>query len=162
MSDSTASENDDTPTDGSSGIAPAGIAGGEVLDNEPDQGDTPTLTVRGRQFRLRTAIPGFTLSKVSRVGAKAQRVADHAAKLDDGRLDMSALSDGQRRAMSEAAASAYDLFKGLISSADFDDFDDFMADADPPIEASEMSDLLAAAMEAISGRPTTPPSPSQS
>ena len=160
MSDATAPEND--TTDGSAGIAPAEIAGGEVLDNEPGPGDTPVLTVRDRQFRLRTAIPGFTLSKVSRVGAKAQRVADHAAKLDDGRLDMAALSDGQRRAMSEAAASAYDLFKGLISSEDFDDFDDFMADADPPIEASEMSDLLAAAMEARSGRPTTPPSPSQS
>lgn len=137
-------------------IAPAEVAGSVVLENEPGTdlgGDAdgtpegPHVDVRGRRFALRTAIPGMLMSRISRVGADAVRLAD---------VDPTSMTEAQQRKLTEASASTYDVFRRLVVREQVDDFIEYVEDAEPPIEFTELGEILASAMEAISGRPTQP------
>lgn len=139
-------------------LAPAAVAGSQVLEAEAgtDDDDAPEgkfLEVRGRRFPLRNGLPGMLISRISRVGADAQKLA---------KLDVTNLTDAQTLKFAEASASTYDVFRRIIAPEAVDEFIEYVEDVEPPIEFDELGELLATGMETISGRPTKPSSSSDS
>lgn len=165
MSDPTANQ----PTDNAAAPEPppAEVASTDVLANEPDAPNEdgtpkgpPTVTVRDREFRLRTAVPSTLLGRFASIAREAQRWEKKLPKIEGvDAVTIENPTPQQAEALTKIMglqAQSYDALSNLIDAEDREDFQDWCDTVDPPIEGPEQQDIIRDVMMAISGRPTGP------
>lgn len=118
---------------------------GDVLDAEPLPDDRPVLTVRGRDFHLRSGVPNALLVRAMKSGRDIAPFADRPPK--EWTLK-------QQEMINEAVINAYDGVLKLVVEDERREFEDYCIDVEPPFTATEHGELLGDAIEAITGHPT--------
>lgn len=137
----TAEEGDDVlagANEAEQGIPPAEVASVDVVAAELTGTEVKQVDVRGKKFKVRSAVPGMLILQLT----KAQTVLQAPG----------AEADPIRQA--QALATTHDAITKLVAPDDRANFIEWCEDVEPPMDMEEVMGLVGTMMEAITGRPT--------
>lgn len=128
---------------------PSEIAGVDAVDAEPVDGVAgPSVDVRGRVFAVRSGVPALLAEKLAKVQKGLPKIAEDTPWAD--------LSESVQGRFLDAQAVSYDLLMATIPTGDRYEFEEYINGLDPVVEATELAQIMQRALEAASGRPTSP------
>lgn len=128
-------------------MPPQEVAGLDPVVNEPEPDEGLYLPVRDRRFKLRNGIPGVLVGRIT-------KTAQAVGALNLGERDPSTYTESERRKIQAAIVASFDGLTKLIVEDERDGFIEWCEDVDPVLGDKEQGELLATALETITGRPT--------
>ena len=130
---------------------PDNVGGQAALDGEDGGDGRPVLrheVLGDRTFHLRSGVPSALLGRLQSTARKVVPLADKRNE------DM---TDADKQAAMDSQVAFFDAVVKLIVAEERDAFVEYCEDRDPVIDGDGWALLLGAAIETVSGRPTTAP-----